>query len=207
MALFFQISIFLLLLFVVPKMRSSPLNGTATALLSPHRVFFNVNLVKNRGNFNLGFFVVCLMFSSSGLRPIVLFHVLNRSRILTDPPRCIKRGSFVSILVDLLGAHGESLVPLVVSAQFTHTIDGGNGLAYKILFKPESGLQPLNLVAVLAEPEKGNPTHMKFVERPGISRIIDTRTKCAKQSISITLFIAIQAGGRRSVPACLEDTR
>jgi hypothetical protein len=78
-------------------------------------------------------------------------------------------------MIDILDNSGKSLVPAIASASFSHPLEGGNGLAFKMSFSDNSA--PLVLAAVLSEPDKANTTNMKLVERPGISKLLDTRTK------------------------------
>ena len=78
------------------------------------------------------------------------------------------------------------MVPSITSATLSHPLEGGNGLAFKLAFGDAS---PLTIAAVLSEPDKSNAANMKLVERPGISKLLDTRTKCAPFS-SPELFVA-----------------
>ena len=108
--------------------------------------------------------------------PFLLPHFSSR-RILTDPQRFIKRGGYVGIVLDVLNGAGDSLVSSYGSIAFSHYLDGGNGLVFKLADAATSS-SPLLLALVLTEADKASQTNMKLVERPGITKLLDIRTKC-----------------------------
>src|SRR5262245_27107338 len=104
--------------------------------------------------------------------PCLDLDFISYRRITNDPPPFVRRGGYVALTASLKTG-GEQLVPSLTSFSFSHVLPGGNGLVFK-LFR-DSSLKPILVLVALVESDQAHQS-TKLVDRPGIARLLDTRS-------------------------------
>lgn len=80
------------------------------------------------------------------------------------------------MLTTAITVGGQSLGSQLTHVAFSHVLPGGNGLVFKL--SRDVALKPIQMVVALVESDPSSQS-TKLVDRPGIARLIDTRTGSA----------------------------
>lgn len=77
------------------------------------------------------------------------------------------------VLTTAITVGGQSLGSQLTHVAFSHVLPGGNGLVFKL--SRDAALKPIQVVVALVESDPSSQS-TKLVDRPGIARLIDTRS-------------------------------